>query len=84
MVGVIPDAKYHNLREPVPPQAYIPFLQAAESGTVTFEIRATGDPVSLTSSARHAILQADSRLPVFDVKTLTAYAVGYCLTPLRG
>jgi len=71
IVGVIGDAKYHDLREQTPPQAYIPFLQSPESGTSTFEVRVATDPVSLAAGVRRIILQADSRLPVFDVKTLT-------------
>jgi predicted permease len=71
IVGVIQDAKYHNLRERTPPQAYIPFLQAPESGTTTIEARAATDPASLAAGIRRLIQQADSRLPVFDVKTLT-------------
>ncbi|HTS67368.1 MAG TPA: ABC transporter permease [Terriglobia bacterium] len=71
IVGVIQDAKYHNLRQPAPPQAYIPFLQAPESGSTTLEVRAAIDPAGLATAVRRVILQADSRLPIFDVKTLT-------------
>ena len=71
IVGVIQDARYHSLREPAPPQAYIPFLQSPESGSMTFEVRAMMDPVSLAAGVRRVIQQADSRLPIFDVKTLS-------------
>ena len=71
IVGVIQDAKYHNLREPAPPQAYVPFLQSPESGTTTIEVRAAIEPSGLEAGVRRLIQQSDSRLPVFDVKTLT-------------
>ncbi len=71
IVGVIQDAKYHNLREQAPPQAYVPFLQAPESGTTTIEVRAAAEPAGLEAGVRRLMQQADSCLPVFDVKTLT-------------
>jgi predicted permease len=74
IVGVIRDAKYHNLREPAPPQAYIPFYQFPESDSMTFEVRAAAEPKSLAAGVRRIIQHADSRLPVFDVKTLTEQA----------
>ena len=74
IVGVIQDAKYHNLREQAPPQAYVPFLQAPESGTATIEVRTATEPTGLEAGVRRLIQRADSRLPVFDVKTLTEQA----------
>jgi predicted permease len=71
IVGVIQNAKYHNLREQAPPQAYVPFLQAPESGTTTIEVRAATEPAGLAAGVRRLIQQADGRLPVFDAKTLT-------------
>jgi predicted permease len=71
IVGVIQDAKYQNLRDQAPPQAYIPFLQSPESGYVTIEVRASTEPSNLAAGVRRIIQRADSRLPVFDVKTLT-------------
>jgi len=55
----------------LPPQAYIPFFQSPESDSMTFEVRAAAEPSSLAAGVRRIIQQADSRLPVFDVKTLT-------------
>jgi ABC-type antimicrobial peptide transport system permease subunit len=41
---------------------------------MTFEVRAAAEPSSLAAGVRRIIQQADSRLPVFDVKTLTEQA----------
>jgi predicted permease len=71
IVGVIQDARNHSLREQTPPEAYIPFLQSPESGSVTLELRTTADPGRLTAAVRRAVQETDGRLPVFDVKTLT-------------
>ena len=71
IVGVVQDAKFHSLREPSPPAIYVPFFQSPESGEMTFEVRTTTNPASVAAAARRVIQQADSRLPVFEVKTLT-------------
>jgi predicted permease len=70
IVGVVEDAKSENLREAAPPTAYVPFPQSSDPGSVTFEVRTYTDPASMTESVRRAIQQADSRIPVFGVKTL--------------
>jgi predicted permease len=70
IVGVVEDAKSQNLREAAPPTAYVPFPQSSDPGSVTFEVRTYTDPASMTESVRQAIQQADSRVPVFGVKTL--------------
>jgi predicted permease len=71
IVGVVQDAKYRSLREQTPPQAYIPFFQSPETGSMTLEVRTTTDPGSAAATVRGAIQEIDTRLPVFDVKTLT-------------
>jgi predicted permease len=70
IVGVVQDAKYHSLREQTPPQAYIPFFQSPETGAMTLEVRVTMDQGRAAATVRGAIQEIDTRLPVFDVKTL--------------
>jgi predicted permease len=71
IVGVVQDAKYRSLREQTPPQAYIPFFQSPETGSMTLEVRTTTDPGNAAATVHGAIQEIDTRLPVFDVKTLT-------------
>lgn len=71
IVGVVENTKYHSLREQTPPAAYIPFFQSPDTGAMTFEVRAAASPGSLVTAARRMVQEADSRLPIFDVKTLT-------------
>ncbi|HUD63449.1 MAG TPA: ABC transporter permease [Candidatus Sulfotelmatobacter sp.] len=71
IVGVVENAKFINLRDQVPPAAYIPFFQSPDSFlAATFEARSSTDPTALAASIREMIQQADSRLPLFGVKTL--------------
>jgi predicted permease len=71
IVGVVENAKFINLRDQVPPAAYIPFFQSPDSFlAASFELRSSTNPTALAASVREMIQQADSRLPLFGVKTL--------------
>ncbi|HEY6273848.1 MAG TPA: ADOP family duplicated permease [Terriglobales bacterium] len=72
IVGVVENAKLKSLRDPSPPAAYLPFLQSPDSFlAVTFEVRSATNPTVLVASVRQLIQQADNRLPLFGVKTLS-------------
>jgi predicted permease len=73
IVGIVEDAKYGSAREAAEP---IFFLSAYQMESILpyvgeIEVRAAGDPASLTAEVRGAIQQIDSNLPVADVTTLT-------------
>jgi predicted permease len=71
IVGVVENAKFINLRDQVPPAAYIPFFQSPDSFlAASFEVRSSTNPTALAGSIREMIQQADGRLPLFGVKTL--------------
>jgi predicted permease len=71
IVGVVENAKFINLREQDPPAAYIPFFQTPDAFlAANFEVRSSINPTALVASIREMIQQADSRLPLFGVKTL--------------
>jgi predicted permease len=71
IVGVVENAKFINLRDQVPPAACIPFFQSPDSFlAANFEVRSNTNPTTLAASIRQMIQQADSRLPLFGVKTL--------------
>jgi putative ABC transport system permease protein len=72
IVGVVENTKLNSLREPPPPTAYMPFLQSPDSFLAeTFEVRSATNPTVLTASVRQLIQQADNRLPIFGVRTLS-------------
>lgn len=70
IVGVVQDSKAHDLREAALPTAYVPFSQAPFARPMTFEVRTLADPASATATLRRTIRDADSRLSLYDVKTL--------------
>jgi predicted permease len=72
IIGVIGDAKYDSPREQPERTVYRPILQVQDSGAFSnvFELRTVGDPLSLSSEVRAAILQFNDKLPVLNFTTL--------------
>jgi ABC-type antimicrobial peptide transport system permease subunit len=58
------------LKGEVPAVAYLPYTHDPRSiGSLTFELRAAGDPKTLINAAREIVRQADSRIPLTNIKT---------------
>jgi predicted permease len=70
IVGVAKDAKYGNLRDESPPTVYLPWSQELRGvGSVTFEVRTAGDPLTYVPATRQAVREVDPNLPVSSVRT---------------
>jgi macrolide transport system ATP-binding/permease protein len=67
IVGISGDTKYRDLKREIMPAIYTPLV----GSHAYFELRATGDPTALVHAVREIIASADSRLPIFDVRTQT-------------
>jgi len=67
IVGISGDTKYRDLKREIRPTIYTPLVDSY----AYFELRATGDPNALVRAVRNIVNQADSRLPIFDVRTQT-------------
>jgi len=73
IVGVAKNARYHSLKDDLPAVAYVPYTHdPRQMGSLTFELRAVGDPMALANSARELVRQADSRIPITNLKTQEA------------
>ena len=72
IVGEIGDIHYASLTDPVRPEAYLPFSQAAARGSTSAWIvaRATRDPLALAAAVRTAIARVDPEQPVAAFTTL--------------
>jgi predicted permease len=73
VVGVIGDMKLHTLTEDKQTVGayYFPIEQDTVS-SMTFALKAAGDPAALTSGVRGVLAQLDRELPVFDIQTMDA------------
>ncbi len=66
IVGVVKDAK-HSLREPAHPAFYWPGFG---QGATTFQLRTAADPTDVIGAVRQAAREIDTRLPLYNIKTL--------------
>jgi predicted permease len=71
IVGVSADAKYDNLRNPVPPTLYLPYLQDSDEGRMTFELKTASSTASIVTEIREAVRSIDKDLPLTEVRTQT-------------
>jgi predicted permease len=69
VIGVVKDVKYTNLRDEIPPQAYLPYLGSRYVGGMVIYVRTVGDPDQLMSAIRSKVRDLDSNLPVFYMHT---------------
>jgi predicted permease len=76
IVGVTPDAPYHDLREPIRPVFYVPFDEIDDKsapkavGFATFAIHTDAkDPLALAESLRKMIAQRHKGLRVSNITT---------------
>jgi predicted permease len=71
--GVAKNARYSSLKGELPNVAYFPYTYNPRTiGSLTFELRTAGDPLALANAARQVVRQADSRIPVTDIRTQDA------------
>jgi len=75
VVGLVRDARYRNMREPITPTAYVPFhavskgvLQPRSAGA--FIVRTSGDkPMAMAATLRREVAQAHPELRVSNIRT---------------
>jgi predicted permease len=69
IVGVIPDIKYSDVKDSVPPVFYLPWRQETRASGMTFYVRSSR-PAALLSEIRGAMKRIDPVLPVEELKTM--------------
>jgi predicted permease len=72
IVGVVADARYEDMRLPLPATAYVPFRalnsRSGEGHRATFLVRTkSSDPMSLASTLRHAIPALQPQIRVANI-----------------
>jgi putative ABC transport system permease protein len=69
IVGVVSDAKYRSLREPVPPTVYSPVVSGFD-GDFILHLRMRGDPAAAIAPVREALRRLAPDLPFLEIRTL--------------
>ena len=74
IVGVAANARYGPLRRENPPVVYVSFAQVPEQqlGRAMYALRTDADPLRYASAVRQIVRDADTRVPVTNIKTQAA------------
>jgi predicted permease len=69
VIGVVKDIKYTNLRDAIPPQAFLPYLSDRHVGGMTVYVRTNLDPKQMMSIVRERVRRLDSNVPIYEMRT---------------
>ncbi|HKV26049.1 MAG TPA: ABC transporter permease [Candidatus Acidoferrum sp.] len=69
IIGVVKDIKYTNLRDEIPPQAYLPYLGSRYIGEMVVYVRTISDPDAMMSAIRTKVRDMDPNLPIYAMRT---------------
>jgi predicted permease len=69
IIGVVSDAKYRSLREPIPPTVYSALIDGFDS-TFTLHLRTREQPEQIVAPVREILHSLDPELPATEVLTL--------------
>jgi predicted permease len=69
IIGVVSDAKYRSLREPIPPTVYNPAVDGFEYSFI-LHVRTGQRPEAMIAPVREVLRSLDAELPFIEVRTL--------------
>lgn len=70
IVGVVADVRQQGLDRAPAPTFYVPLAQAlSPTRTLAFAVRTSGDPLQMAQHVRRIVMETDSTLPVFALRT---------------
>ncbi len=70
IVGLVPDVKYSDVKDSIPPVHYVPWRQDARTGSLYFYVKTTLPPAEILGSLRATLKRIDPALPVESLKTM--------------
>jgi predicted permease len=71
IVGVVKNAKESHVRAEERPFFYLPYSQFGMLNGMSFYVRSRQDPLLIANELRETVRQADTNLPVYEIKTVT-------------
>jgi predicted permease len=69
IIGVVSDAKYRSLREPIPPTVYN-FASQPDDNRFILHVRTRNRPESIINPVREALRAVDPGMPIVEIHTL--------------
>jgi len=75
IVGVFTNTMYGSLKGRVGPIVYLPYAQGVLGpvSAMVYELRTRGNPLAYANTVREIVRSADSRIPLSEVQTQTAW-----------
>ncbi len=70
IVGLVPDVKYSDVKDEVPPQFFEPYMQDKTVGSMQFYVRTSLDPAKFLSTLPPVMATIDPNLPIEELKTM--------------
>jgi putative ABC transport system permease protein len=81
IVGVVDDVHYGTLDSAPLPLVYAPFAQQSEAISMSFVVRATGDPLALLDAMKERLAQIDRDVPLANVASMESLVADSIATP---
>ena len=71
VIGIVKDFKYTGLRDDIPEQVFLPYLETGFAGQsdMAIYVRTTGDPASVIPAVRQKVHDLDANIPVVAMRT---------------
>ena len=70
IIGLLKDAKYHQVKDEVPPQFFLARHQNEDLGFMNFYVRTSLDPAQVLAAVPGVVASLDANLPVDNLSTL--------------
>lgn len=70
IIGIVKTGKYSDLREAKQAFIFSPYAQRYSTGSMTFYVRTSQNPETLSSALRQAVRDTDVNLPIYEMKTV--------------
>jgi predicted permease len=70
IVGVARDAKYSEVKDPVPPLFFLPYRQDDRIGSMSYYVRTSLAPEQMLQNIHRVVATVDSNLPVENLRTM--------------
>ncbi|HEV7994087.1 MAG TPA: ABC transporter permease [Gemmatimonadaceae bacterium] len=71
IVGIVPNVKYSEVKDSVPPVFYRPWRQDPNPGYLNFYVKSSLPPSQVLGTLRATMKRIDPNLPVEELKTMT-------------
>lgn len=70
IVGLIPDIRYSDVKDTVPPVFYTPWRQAGDVGGMYFLLKSSLPPEQMLGAIREVVKRIDATVPVEELRTM--------------